>query len=199
VGGVTLGAQRDSRRVGAFATVNRRVKGGPCVRQFRTARRSRKLRAQGSAEKQRQRRSLSRMSAAKWWFRIVGSLYLLEGVGLTLMALFAPDRFAAMWAVAPVGSIDALGERAALIGGLPGVLTWVLLGAMLWIYSRAPARARVLIIVVAAWELLVWIPVDTVSTLQVFDVGRIVLTTIHAVIGITGILILRRLRAEPPT
>ena len=139
------------------------------------------------------------MSAAKWWFRIVGSLYLLEGVGLTLMALFAPDRFAAMWAVAPVDSIDALGERAALIGGLPGVLTWVLLGAMLWIYSRAPARARVLIIVVAAWELLVWIPVDTVSTLQVFDVGRIVLSTIHATIGITGILILRRLRAEPPT
>jgi hypothetical protein len=112
------------------------------------------------------------------------------------MALFAPDQFAATWAVAPVGSIDALGVRAALIGGLPGVLTWVLLGAMMWIYSRAPARARVLIIVVAAWELLVWIPVDAVSTLQVFDTGRIVLSTIHAAIGITGILILRRLRAE---
>lgn len=136
------------------------------------------------------------MTAAKWWLRIVGSLYLLEGGGLTLMALFAPDQFAATTAVAPVGSIDALGVRAALIGGLPGVLTWVLLGAMMWIYSRAPARARVLIIIVAAWELLVWIPVDVVSTLQVFDVGRVVLSTIHAVIGISGILILRRLRAE---
>jgi hypothetical protein len=136
------------------------------------------------------------MTAAKWWLRVVGSLYLLEGVGLTIMALFAPDQFAATWAVAPVGSIDELGVRAALIGGLPGVLTWVLLGAMLWIYSRAAARARVLIIVVAAWELLVWIPVDVVSTLQVFDVGRVVLSTIHAVIGISGILILRRLRAE---
>jgi hypothetical protein len=136
------------------------------------------------------------MTAAKWWLRVVGSLYLLEGGGLTLMAFVAPDQFAATWAVAPVGSIDELGVRAALIGGLPGVLTWVLLGAMLWIYSRAPARARVLIIVVAAWELLVWIPVDVVSTLQVFDVGRVVLSTIHAVIGISGILILRRLRAE---
>lgn len=135
------------------------------------------------------------MTAAKWWLRIVGSLYLLEGGGLTFMALFAPDQFAATWAVAPVGSIDALGVRAALIGGLPGVMTWVLLGAMLWIYSRAPARARVLVIVVAAWELLVWIPVDAVSTLQVFDAGRIVLSTIHAVIGITGILVLRRLPA----
>src|SRR5262245_20632455 len=136
------------------------------------------------------------MTAAKWWLRIVGSLYLLEGVGLTAMALLAPEQFAATWAVTPVGSIDALGVRAALISGLPGVLTWVLLGAMLWIYSRAPARARVLIIVVVAWELAVWIPVDVISTLQVFDTGRIVLSTIHAAIGITGILILRRLPAS---
>jgi hypothetical protein len=136
------------------------------------------------------------MTAAKWWFRIVGSLYLLEGGGLTAMALLAPDQFAATWAVAPVGSIDALGVRAALIGGLPGVLTWVLLGAMLWIYSRAPAQARVLVIVVAAWELLVWIPVDVVSTLQLFDAGRIALSTIHAAIGITGILVARGLRRQ---
>ena len=135
------------------------------------------------------------MAAAKWWCRIVGSLYLLEGVGLTAMALLDPNRFAATWAVADVGSIDPLGVRAALIGGLPGVMTWVLLGAMLWIYSRAPARARVLVIVVAAWELLVWIPVDVVSTLQLFDPGRLVLSAIHAVIGITGILVLRRLPA----
>ncbi|HET7608383.1 MAG TPA: hypothetical protein VFL84_06880 [Gammaproteobacteria bacterium] len=136
------------------------------------------------------------MKALTWWLRIVGTLYLLEGIGLTAMALVDPDRFAATWAVADVGSIDALGVRAALIAGLPGVMTWVLLGAMLWIYSRAPARSRVLVIVVAAWELLVWIPVDVVSTLQVFDGGRIVLSAIHAVIGVTGILVLRRLPTE---
>ena len=138
------------------------------------------------------------MTAAKWWLRIVGSLYLLEGVGLTAMALFAPQQFAATWAVAPVGAIDPLGVRAALLGGLPGVLTWVLLGAMAWIYSGAPARGRVLIVVMAAWELLVWIPVDVVSTLQVFDTGRIVLSSIHAVIGITGIVVLRRARQSQP-
>lgn len=135
------------------------------------------------------------MAAAKWWLRVVGALYLLEGIGLTAMALLAPDQFAATWAVAPVGSIDALGVRAALIGGLPGVLTWVLLGAMTWIYSRTPARGRLLIILVVAWELLVWIPVDVVSTLQLFDPGRIVLSAIHAAIGISGIVILRRLPA----
>ncbi|HET7132713.1 MAG TPA: hypothetical protein VFJ95_10720, partial [Gammaproteobacteria bacterium] len=93
------------------------------------------------------------MTAAKWWLRIVGSLYLLEGIGLTAMALLDPNRFAATWAVAPIGSVDALGVRATLVAGLPTVLTWVLLGALLWIYSRAPARARLLVIVVAAWEL----------------------------------------------
>ena len=133
------------------------------------------------------------MAGAKWWLRIVGTLYLLEGVGLTAMALLDPSRFAATWAVAPVGSVDALGVRAALIGGLPGVMTWVLLGALAWLHSRAPAHARVLIVVISAWELLVWIPVDVVSSLQVFDVGRVWMSTIHVVIGLTGIFILRRL------
>jgi hypothetical protein len=133
------------------------------------------------------------VTAAKWWLRIVGTLYLLEGGALTAMALMAPEQFAATWAVAPVGSIDELGVRAALIGGLPGVMTWVLLGAMAWVYSGAPGRGRVLIIVIVAWELLVWIPVDVVSTLHVFDTGRIVLSAIHAAIGISGIVILQRL------
>jgi hypothetical protein len=74
-------------------------------------------------------------------------------------------------------------------------MTWVLLGVMAWIYSGAPSRGRVLIILIIAWELLVWIPVDVVSTLHVFDTGRIVLTTIHAAIGISGLVILRRLPA----
>jgi len=133
------------------------------------------------------------VTAARWWLRIVGTLYLLEGGGLTLMALLAPDQFAATWAVAPVGSIDELGVRAALIAGLPGVLTWLLLGAMMWIYSRRPERARVLIVIVVAWELLVWIPVDAVSTVRVFDPGRLILSAIHVAIGVAGIMILRRL------
>jgi hypothetical protein len=34
------------------------------------------------------------MTALKWGLPIVGSLYLLEGVGLTAAALFAPDTYA---------------------------------------------------------------------------------------------------------
>jgi hypothetical protein len=82
------------------------------------------------------------MKPLTWWLRIVGVLYLLEGGGLTLMALFAADQFAATWASAPVGSLDDVAVRGIRVAGLPGVLTWVLLGVMMLIFSRVPARAN---------------------------------------------------------
>jgi hypothetical protein len=64
---------------------------------------------------------------------------------------------------------------------------------MMWIYSRAPAKARVLIIVVAAWELLVWAPLDMTGLFNGFEVPRaLTLLAIHAAIGISGIVVLRR-------
>jgi len=137
------------------------------------------------------------MKSLKWWLRIVGALYLLEGGGLSLMALFAADEFAAMWASAPVGSLDEVAVRGTLIAGLPGVLTWVLLGSMMLIFSRVPARARVLVITVVAWELLVWLPSDLVGVFNGFAVGRAVgLIAVHALIGISGLLILRQAPKE---
>ena len=90
----------------------------------------------------------ARMPAIKWWLRIVGALYLLEGVGLTAQAFFARDAFAATWASTPAGALDAIAVRGTLMAGLPGVMTWVLLGALMWIFSGTPTKARVLVIVV---------------------------------------------------
>jgi hypothetical protein len=129
----------------------------------------------------------------KWWMRIVGTLYLFEGLALTAQAYFAPADFAATWASSPADTLDALAVRGAVMGGLPGVLTWALLGALLLIYSRAPASARLLVIVVAAWELLVWLPLDLVGLANGFEVGRAAaLIAIHLAIGGAGILVLRR-------
>jgi hypothetical protein len=117
--------------------------------------------------------------------------------GLSLAALFEPDAFAAIWASSQPGELDELAVHGVLLAGLPGVLTWVLLGAMMWIYSRVPAQARVLVIVVAAWELLVWMPLDVIGLLNGFEVSRALgLITIHAVIGVSGLLVLRRARME---
>jgi len=137
------------------------------------------------------------MKPLKWWLRIVGCLYVLEGAWLTLTALFSADSFAEIWASAPVGSLDEVAVRGIKMAGLPGVLTWVLLGVMMLIFSRVPARARVLVITVAAWELLVWLPADLVGLYSGFDVARAVsLITVHAIIGVSGILMLRQLPKE---
>ena len=139
------------------------------------------------------------MRAIKWWLRIVGSLYLVEGVGLTAQALLARDAFAAIWASTPEGALDATAVRGILMAGLPGVMTWALLGALMWIFSGTPSKGRVLVIVVSAWELLVWAPTDLVGLLNGFEVPRAVtLITIHAVIGITGIVVLRRTPHDAP-
>ena len=133
------------------------------------------------------------MRPLQWWLRIVGVLYVLEGVGLSLMALFDPNQFATVWSSTEVGTLDEVAVRGIRIAGLPGVLTWALLGAMMLIFSRVPARAGVLVVTVAAWELLVWLPVDLVALFNGFGVSRAVaLITIHTVIGVSGIVLLRR-------
>jgi hypothetical protein len=135
------------------------------------------------------------MKPLTWWLRIVGVLYLLEGGGLTLMALFAADQFAATWASAPVGSLDDIAVRGIRVAGLPGVLTWVLLGVMMLIFSRVPARASLLVVTVAAWELLVWLPADLVGIFSGFATARAIsLITFHVVVGVSGLLLLRRSR-----
>jgi hypothetical protein len=133
----------------------------------------------------------------KWWLRIVGSLYLLEGIGIAAMAFFDPAEFAAIWASVPAETLDAIAVRGMLVAGLPGVLTWVLLGAMMWLCSSAPLKARLLVVVVVAWELLVWAPTDVVGFLNGFEIGRAaVLIAIHAAIGVSGILVLRSAPAQ---
>jgi hypothetical protein len=68
-----------------------------------------------------------------------------------------------------------------------------LLGILMWIYSRVPAQARVLAIVVAAWELCVWIPTDLLASSNGFELGRTAgLLAVHAAIGLSGIFVLRR-------
>lgn len=138
------------------------------------------------------------MTALKWWLRIVGTLYLLEGLGITATALFTPAEYAAMWTSTTADQVDAIAVRGILVAGLPGTLTWVLLGALLWAFSRAPAQARVLVIVVVLWELLVWAPVDVIGLFNGFELGRVAaLIAIHVAIGVSGIVVLRR--ATPRT
>jgi hypothetical protein len=127
--------------------------------------------------------------------RIVGTFYVLEGGGLTAMAIADRDAFAAIWASTEPGALDSVAVRGILVGSLPGVLTWLLLGLLLWWHSRAPANSRLLAIIVIAWELLVWLPLDVVGLLNGFEASRAAaLIATHALIGVTGLVVLRRAR-----
>ena len=133
------------------------------------------------------------MGALKWWLRIVGVLYVLEGGLLTARALLDRAGFAAMWASAEASALDELAIRGAQIAGLPTVMTWALLGVLMLVFSRMPEKARVLVITVALWELLVWIPSDIVGSFYGFTMPRtMTLMAIHVVIGVSGLLLLRR-------
>ena len=133
------------------------------------------------------------MGALKWWLRIVGILYVLEGAGTTALALFDRAEFAAMWASTEAGALDELAIRGAQIAGMPAVLTWVLLGVLMLVLSRTPEKARLLVITVALWELLVWIPADIVGSFYGFTLSRTVtLVAIHFAIGLSGLLLLKR-------
>lgn len=136
------------------------------------------------------------MKALKWWMWIVGALYLMEGIGLTLMAALATNEFAEMWATATPGSLDEIAVRGTLVAGMPGVLTWVLLGGFLVSMTRYIEQARLLVVIVIAWELLVWLPLDVIGLLNGFSSERAAgLIAIHLAIGISGILALRRMQA----
>lgn len=133
------------------------------------------------------------MRGLKWWLRIVGVLYVLEGAGTTALALFDRAEFAAIWASTEAGALDELAIRGAQIAGMPAVLTWVLLGVLMLVYSRMPEKARVLVVIVALWELLVWIPSDIVGSFYGFTLPRTAgLIAVHLAIGLSGLLLLRR-------
>ena len=137
------------------------------------------------------------MKLARWWMRVVGAFYLMEGIGLTLMASLAPNEFAEMWATAAPGSLDDIAVRGTLIAGLPGVLTWVLFGSTLWFLSRVPERSRLLIVLVVAWELFIWLPLDLLGLLNGFSGERALgLIAFHLVVGVSGIFALRSLPKE---
>jgi hypothetical protein len=137
------------------------------------------------------------MKGLKWWLWIVGTLYLLEGGLLTLRRFLDPEGMAAMWtATQESGVLDPLAVQAILVPTLFVTLSWVVLGLLMLYFTRAPARAGVLVLVVIALELFAWMPLDTVTLSYGWSPARsISLLVVHLAIAVTGILALRASRA----
>ena len=137
------------------------------------------------------------MKGLKWWLWVVGIFYVLEGGGLTLLRIADPELAAAVWtATQETGVLDATAVQAVLIPSLFVALSWLVLGALLLYFTRAAARAGVLVVVVIALELFAWVPLDAVTLSYGWSPGRsISLIVIHFAIAVTGILALRASRA----
>ncbi len=133
------------------------------------------------------------MKGIKWWLWIVGLFYVLEGGGLTLFSLADRAGAVAVWApMLPPGSLDEVAVEALSFPSLFVNQSWVILGVMMLYFTRAPARAGMLILIVSALELFAWIPLDVMALNSGWSVARgVVLLTIHIAIAGTGILLLR--------
>ena len=133
------------------------------------------------------------MKAVKRWLWIVGLFYLMEGGGLSLLALVDPARAASIWApTAPPGALDAIAVEALSFPGLFVNQSWLVLGVLMFYYFRRPERAGVLLVVVIALELFAWVPLDIMALASGWPVvNAAVLLSIHLAIAISGMFVLR--------
>jgi hypothetical protein len=137
------------------------------------------------------------MKGLKWWLWVIGIFYVLEGGGLTLLRIADPEQAAAVWTATQVpGVLDPVAVQTVLIPSLFVTLSWLVLGALLLYFTRAPAQAGGVVIVVVALELFAWVPLDAVTLSYGWSLARsISLLLIHFAIAVTGILALRASRA----
>jgi len=132
------------------------------------------------------------MKKLTWWFRIVGVFYLLLGISNVIYEIIDP-QFVAKGMVPASYTPDAVTVTALVHTFLPSSLSFAVLGVLLLYYSRQPAQARLLVLIVALLELFAWVPYDLVW----FAVGlpvapAIPFLIIHLLIGVTGVLFLRQ-------
>lgn len=136
------------------------------------------------------------MRSLKWWFRIVGAIYVLLGLGFlpALNAARLPQLLPGF--DAPVGGVAF---RALLDYTLMFGLDLIVIGVFLLAAAQAPQRAVPIVWLVLALELVRGIFDDVYMLAHGYSppiyLGFIVL---HLIIIVTGILSVRQLQTETP-
>ncbi len=140
------------------------------------------------------------MKGITWWLWVVGLFYVLEGGGLTLLSVADRASAVAVWApTLPPGSLDEVAIEALSFPSLFVNQAWLILGVMMLYFTRTPARAGMLILIVCALELFAWVPLDVMALNSGWSLARgVTLLTIHIAIAATGILLLRSHKSTVP-
>jgi len=136
------------------------------------------------------------MNKLKWWLRVVGAFYLLLGLAGLGYWLFAPETYAETYAVTlPLEySGDPLAVTAAIDRDFFVMFEWLVLGVLMFVAARDPARARFFIGAVVALEIFQYVVVDVIWIMRGYP-NMVPYLILHLIFGITGTVFLRQTAA----
>lgn len=135
------------------------------------------------------------MKKLTWWFRIVGSFYLLLALVNAAMLFVGRTQTFADTLPAPMDA-DPLAVRSFMDAWLVFILELGVLGAMAWVASRAPMENKIMAWVIIWAELFRGVLADAIWISRGYDpASYAAFIAIHVAIIATGILFVRQARA----
>ena len=137
------------------------------------------------------------MNKLKWWLRIVGGFYLLLGLTGLGYFLFAPDGYEETYAATlPLSySGDPLAVTAVIDRDFLVTFEWIVLGVLMFVAARDPARTRFFIGAMVALEFFQYAVVNVIWMTRGYTT-TVPYLILHLIFGITGFVFLRQTKAE---
>jgi len=134
------------------------------------------------------------MAKTKWWLRIVGGFYLLLVTGSLWVLFINPRLFGDMFPY----STDDTTVRAFSDAWLIFVLEMLVLGIIMLYASRKPERNGILVVTIAALELIRGAGGDLLWMTRGFPTANYIpFMIVHLIIAVSGILFLRQESITP--
>ncbi len=133
------------------------------------------------------------MNKLKWWLRIVGGWYLLIGLAGLVLPVFNPEMYAA--GLPPAQAGDELAVAASMDMNFVVMLVFLVLGTMMQIASRDPARARFFIWAMVWLEFFAYAVVNAIWIYRGWPNTTPILI-LHLLFGATGFMFLRQAKSE---
>lgn len=136
------------------------------------------------------------MNKLKWWFRVVGTFYLLL-TAMNLSALFFTNgQMFADTLPAPFGA-DASAVRTFTDAWMVFVFELGVLGAMAWVASRDPMKNQIMAWIIIWAEVFRGIVADVIWITRGYAVSSYaVFIAIHLIIIVTGVIFVRQVQVQ---
>lgn len=136
------------------------------------------------------------MNKLRWWFRVIGTFYLLLTAMNLFNLFFTNGQMFSDTLPAPFGS-DASAVRTFTDAWMVFVFELGVLGAMSWVASRDPMKNQIMAWVIIWAEVFRGIVADAIWITRGYAVSSYaVFIVIHIIIIVTGFLFIHQMQAE---